>query len=190
MPQREAIRFELIPLHEVPGHSPVMKPVTEQKGSQWDEVLRDLDRERGKAAKIVEQSRSKRNRLKSTLQTIAKNRGFFVEVRDVGTAVYAWMSVKPGRFASPIPKPSRCLEPKPTSQSVLFCNEFINLSHTAALAGMSVSALSMIFAGKRRPSLKTATKIATALRMGREEFLKGIETRDRGDTREISTSPG
>jgi|ERR1700675_793387 len=171
------ISFEPIPLSEVPGHAPVAKPVTDPKVSQWDKVLGFLDREPGKAAKIVEQSRSKRNRLKSTLQTIAKNRGLFVEVRDDGTAIYAWMSEKHGRFASPIPKPSKCLDAKPTSQSVLFCNKFINLSRIALHTGISVSGLSMIFAGKRHPSLETARKVAEALGMGREEFLKGIEAR-------------
>ncbi|HKN74226.1 MAG TPA: helix-turn-helix transcriptional regulator [Candidatus Acidoferrum sp.] len=174
MPQREAIRFELIPLDQVPHHSPVTKPVAEPKGSQWDEVLTALDRERGKAAKIVEQSRSKRKRLKSTLRTIAKNRGFIVEVRDHGSAMYAWISDQHGRFASPAPKPSKCLDSKPTSQSVLFCNKFINLSCMALQSEISVSHLSMIFAGKRHPSLETARKVAAALGMGREEFLKGL----------------
>jgi hypothetical protein len=169
------ISFEPILLSEVPGHSPVAKPVSDPKVSQWDNVLAFLDREPGKAAKIVEQSRSKRNRLKSTLQTIAKNRGLFVEVRDDGTAIYAWMSERHGRFASPIPKPNKCLEPKPTSQSLLFCNKFINISCISLHSGISVSHLSMIFAGKRHPSLDTAKKVAAALGMGREEFLKGIE---------------
>lgn len=169
------ISFEPIPLSEVPGHSPVAKPVTVPKASQWDKVLGFLDREPGKAAKIVELSRTKRNKLKSTLQTIAKNRGLFVEVRDEGTAIYAWMSEKRGRFASPIPKPNGCLEPKPTSQSLLFCNKFINISRIALHTGISVSHLSMIFARKRHPSLETAKKVAAALGMGREEFLKGIE---------------
>jgi hypothetical protein len=85
----------------------VTRQVSNQKGSQWDQVLRALERERGKAVKIVEHNRDKRNRLKSTLQTIAKNRNFFVEVRDDGTAIYASMSEKAGRFASPIPNSRR-----------------------------------------------------------------------------------
>jgi hypothetical protein len=127
MPPRESIPFELIPLGEVPGHSPATKQVSNKTGSQWDEVLRILEREQEKAAKIFEPDKSKRNRLKSTLQTIAKNRNLFVEVRDDGAAIYAWMSEKAGRFASPISQPNGCLESKPSRQSVLFCNKFIIL---------------------------------------------------------------
>ncbi len=98
----ETIGIELIPLVDVHAHLPVSKPASHPKGSQWDEVLRALELHRGKSAvKIVETNERKRNRLKSTLQTMAKNRNVFVEVRADDTAVYAWMSEKTGRFTPP-----------------------------------------------------------------------------------------
>jgi len=102
MPPQAIIRFELIPLNEVPSHLPVAKRASHPKGSQWDEVLRALEREKGKkAVKIVEHNKTKRNRLKSTLKTMANNRGFAVELRDDGAAIYAWKSRKAGRYALP-----------------------------------------------------------------------------------------
>lgn len=73
------------------------------------------------------------------------------------------------------PTPSRCLESKPTTQSVQFSGPFINLSDVGSLTGLTVSHLSMIFAGKREPSLKTAKKIASALGMDLTEFVEALD---------------
>jgi transcriptional regulator with XRE-family HTH domain len=73
------------------------------------------------------------------------------------------------------PRPHACLEHKPTRQSVLFCSTFINLSLIAFMSGLTLSYISMIFAGKRSPSLRSARLIAKALNMGLEEFLKGLD---------------
>jgi transcriptional regulator with XRE-family HTH domain len=73
------------------------------------------------------------------------------------------------------PRPKKCLEHKPTSQTIIFCDEFISLTSIAFMTNISVSSVSMIFSGKREPSLKAAEKIAKALGMGLEEFLKGLK---------------
>jgi hypothetical protein len=102
MRRYEKISFELISLADVPSHSPVAKPASDPKGSQWDEVLRVLEQERGeRAVKIVEPNKRKRDKLKSTLQTMAKNRELFVKVRADDTAVYAWITKETGRYTPP-----------------------------------------------------------------------------------------
>lgn len=99
---RKCIDFELVPLREVPSREPSTKPSSSQKGSQWDEALQAIESERGRhAIKIGEPSPKKRGRLKATLQTMARKRGCFVEVREDASSVYAWASDKGGRFAAP-----------------------------------------------------------------------------------------
>ena len=75
---------------------------------------------------------------------------------------------------SPISKPTGCLATKPTEQSVLFCHEFINLSQLARLTHISVSGLSLVFSGKRQPSVKNARKMAAALETDLGDFLKEL----------------
>jgi hypothetical protein len=101
MPRHKTIKFDVVPLDQVPSRNPIARPSSNPCGSQWDEVLKTLERRPGFAVRIMEHDDRERNRLKSTLQTIAKNRGFFVEVRSDSTFVYAWSSEKVGRFAPP-----------------------------------------------------------------------------------------
>ena len=42
------IKFDVIPLDKVPFRVPVARPITNPRGSQWDEVLKILERRRGK----------------------------------------------------------------------------------------------------------------------------------------------
>jgi len=104
MPRKDTIRFELISLAEIPSHPPVAKPVSSPKGSQWDPVLRTLEQQRGKkGVRIFARNQLERNRMKSTLQTMGKNRYRFVEVRDDDRSsnFYAWIGSKEGRFTAP-----------------------------------------------------------------------------------------
>ncbi|MBU6231690.1 helix-turn-helix transcriptional regulator [Patescibacteria group bacterium] len=71
--------------------------------------------------------------------------------------------------------PTKCLEPKPNGQSVLFCDVYINLSHVSLRTNLTVAALSFIFSGKRNPTFKTAKKIARALGMGFPEFVHALD---------------
>lgn len=73
--------------------------------------------------------------------------------------------------------PIRCLETKPTSQSVLFCGYFINLSHLSLATGISLSTLSAVFKGTRNPSLKNARKMAEGLGMNIGAFLRVLDKR-------------
>ena len=100
-PKRKVVKFDVIPLDQVPSRNPVANRISNPVGSQWDEVLDTLEQRSGIAVRITERDSRERNRLKSTLQTIAKNRGCFVEVRSEGMSVYAWGSEKIGRFAPP-----------------------------------------------------------------------------------------
>jgi transcriptional regulator with XRE-family HTH domain len=71
--------------------------------------------------------------------------------------------------------PLKCIEHKPTPQSVLFCDKFINLSTIALYTGISTSHLSMLFSGKRQPSLRVAKLIALALDMSLQIFVTQLE---------------
>lgn len=97
----ENISFELIPMDKVPFRFPKAKLASNPRGSQWDDVIRALEQENGKAVKIVEPSKTKRNKLKATLQTMAKNRGVAVALLDDGEEFYAWISWKAGRYSPP-----------------------------------------------------------------------------------------
>jgi transcriptional regulator with XRE-family HTH domain len=79
---------------------------------------------------------------------------------------------KEGAFANP----SRSLDCRPTSQSVLFDSVFINLSTIALRTHLSVPHVSMIFSGKRQPSLASARKIAIALNMDLSLFVTKLDT--------------
>ena len=110
MPKRslkddKLIKFDVIPLVEVPTWEPIARPSMNRKGSQWDEVLNSLERKPGVAVKIIENDAAKRNRYKSTLQTQAKNCGLGVRVRTSGNAIYAWISEEAGRFPPPADNP-------------------------------------------------------------------------------------
>jgi transcriptional regulator with XRE-family HTH domain len=72
--------------------------------------------------------------------------------------------------------PRRSTDRNPTSQSVLFDNVFINLTTIALRTGVSVPHISMIFSGKRRPSLATTRKIAIALNMDLSAFVIKLDT--------------
>lgn len=72
------------------------------------------------------------------------------------------------------PRVNRCIDPNPNSASVFFCHEFINLSVLSLQTGLGVSFLSLLFSGKRQPSLRTIERVSEALGMGIEEFVKGL----------------
>ena len=104
------IKFKEISLDDVPPpRLPSTRPSSNPRGSQWDQALAAIERGRGKrrAIQIVEHDFRKRNWLKATLQTMARKRDCFVEVRDDEgdrnrpPAVYAWASEKDGRFYAP-----------------------------------------------------------------------------------------
>jgi hypothetical protein len=67
-----------------------------------------------------------------------------------------------------------CIERRPTTKSVFFSDEYLNLHTIAKLTAISVPMLSLVFARKRVPSVKSARKIAHALEMETGEFLKGL----------------
>jgi AraC-like DNA-binding protein len=70
--------------------------------------------------------------------------------------------------------PQRCIDYSPTGRTVLFCGKSISLSAVARHAGMSRSAVSMIFSGKREPSLNAAKRIADALNMNFSAFARKL----------------
>jgi hypothetical protein len=97
------ISYREIPIGDVPFRWPKVKLAANPSGSQWEKVLAVLeqDKDREIAVKIEEASTTKRNKLKSTLQTMAKNRGFAVGVYTDGSAFYAWVSRRAGRYSPP-----------------------------------------------------------------------------------------
>lgn len=60
---------------------------------------------------------------------------------------------------------------KATVQTVMFRGNPINLSEISRSTGISVSHLSLIFAGRRTPSLTVAKKIADYLNVGLDELV-------------------
>jgi hypothetical protein len=99
---KKTIEFKVVPLPKVPSRDPSTKPSSSRKGSQWDKALEAIERGRGEhAIRVDEADPKKRNWLKATLQTMARKRGRFVEVREDATSVYAWASEKGGRFSRP-----------------------------------------------------------------------------------------
>jgi transcriptional regulator with XRE-family HTH domain len=73
------------------------------------------------------------------------------------------------------PVPNQCLEENPTTQSILFCGTYINLTKLAAASGVERSYLSKIFSRQRVPSIRVMGKLAGALGMSREAFLHGLQ---------------
>src|SRR5438874_1845175 len=100
MAQKRQVEFQKIKRSDVPFWHPVAKPVTEPTGSQWDEALNALTKPEA-AILLNEPNRKRRNRLKATLQTIAKNRGLHIKVRNQNALIYAWRTDEPGRFSIP-----------------------------------------------------------------------------------------
>lgn len=98
---KHQVQFERIKRSDVPFWHPVAKPVTEPSGSQWDEALEALSSDPEIAIVINRPNKTERNQLKSTLQTIAKNRGLHVKVRNQNALIYAWRTDEPGRFPAP-----------------------------------------------------------------------------------------
>ena len=102
--RKSPIKFNLIPLGEIPGRAPVTPVPSDHKGSQWDEALRALTQHGdAKGLKVSAADKKERQKLKSTLQTIAKTRAMLVEVLDdkASTDLFAWLSDREGRFAGP-----------------------------------------------------------------------------------------
>ena len=64
-----------------------------------------------------------------------------------------------------IPTRSKCIEKNPTMKSILFGDQFINLSAIARARALSVATMSKIFNCERNPSVDTAEKMAEALRV-------------------------
>jgi hypothetical protein len=71
--------------------------------------------------------------------------------------------------------PNRCIETKPTAQSIQFCQTYINLTVLSAVTGTDHGYLSRIFRGQRIPSVTKCTVLAEALGMTLVGFMYGLE---------------
>lgn len=74
-------------------------------------------------------------------------------------------------------RPNKCIEHNPRANSILFCGWFISLGALALATGMQLSHLSMIFSGKRNPTIKSGRIMAQALGMSFPAFLKALDER-------------
>ena len=99
---KHRIEFEKIKRTDVPFWHPVAQPVVHPKESQWEEALVFLLSDPEAAIRIREPNERLRLRKKSTLQTIAKNRGFHVKVLNQTPFIYAWRTDEP-RYWKPSP---------------------------------------------------------------------------------------
>jgi hypothetical protein len=78
------------------------------------------------------------------------------------------------------PAPKNCIAERPARNTVVFCGEHISLTRISKSKALTVPYLSMIFAGKRTPSIDTAEKIAEALGMKFGDFWEGYRLEVRG----------
>ncbi len=99
--QKKQVAFQQIKRSDVPFWHPVAKPVSEPRGSQWDEALKVLSSSHEAAVLVTEPNAKRRDHLKQTLETIAKNRGINVKVRTQNALIYAWRTDDLGRFPPP-----------------------------------------------------------------------------------------
>lgn len=67
--------------------------------------------------------------------------------------------------------PVYCLAENPGQQTVYFGGKFIHLTKVAEKSGLSLSMISKVFSGNRRPSFISAKKIADALGMNSGAFI-------------------
>lgn len=71
-----------------------------------------------------------------------------------------------------------CIETRPTSQTVMFAGQHVNLSAMAGLCHLSVSYISRILRGHRNPgqmSVRVAQQMAAALDMASlDEFIQAV----------------
>jgi transcriptional regulator with XRE-family HTH domain len=70
--------------------------------------------------------------------------------------------------------PKRCIQKRPSKQTIRFAGEYISLSQLARETTVDVSTLSRVLAGKRNPSLDVAKKMAPALGMTIDDFLHSL----------------
>lgn len=73
--------------------------------------------------------------------------------------------------------PTRCLEDKPTCQSIHLGGRYISLSRLAEEGDFNHSYLSYIFSGQRTPSAKYFKRIADLLGMNMNDLMEAIEDR-------------
>jgi transcriptional regulator with XRE-family HTH domain len=78
------------------------------------------------------------------------------------------------------------IEGKPDNHYTGFMGRNINVSAIARSQGINQPYLSLIFQGKREPSITHARKICAALGMGLEEFLEGLDERRQAILKEES----
>lgn len=64
-----------------------------------------------------------------------------------------------------------CIEQNPTSQSVFFGGQFLNLTILSGDSHLSISYMSKIFNLKRTPSLRSSKRIAAALHIDVGDFI-------------------
>jgi hypothetical protein len=95
------IAFQSIKRSDVPFWHPVKQRTVEPTGSKWDAALTALASSPEVAILITEPNKKRRGDLKATLQTIAKNRGMYVKVRNQNELIFAWRTDEPGRFPAP-----------------------------------------------------------------------------------------
>lgn len=93
------------------------------------------------------------------------------------TYLYEGATVYPDMAKQSHTTPRKCLEPKPTRQTVYFGGAAINLSAIMRVTGLTHAYLSRLFSGRRRnPSAANVRKIATALGMSSDGFMTTLGT--------------
>ena len=93
MPQRADARkidkVEIVNLADVPGRA--VPPVTDAEGSDVDRILVALQKQSGKAARIHEPDRAKRESLGPLINRIAHARATPIKHRQSGDYLYVWL---------------------------------------------------------------------------------------------------
>ena len=91
MSRKRLINYEIVDRSEFPEST---EEIVDPMGSAFDPLLRDLTRDpRALAARIPEQNKDERTKIRSWLNTMAKKRGCRVETATDDEAVYVRLTI-------------------------------------------------------------------------------------------------
>jgi hypothetical protein len=94
------VRFESIPLSDIPAKVPIVKLSARRRGSRWDAALLTLESTGStNGIRVSPPSWQERDRMKSAIQTLAKSRGLFVNVLNDSARrdFFAWINADTSR---------------------------------------------------------------------------------------------
>ena len=102
--KKPQVKFRLVSLRKIPVRLPATPLTSKLSGSKWDDAFEAVKRRGARQGiRVRAKTQAERQRMKSSLQTVAKTRAMRVMVLNDETSLdfFAWLSDRPGRFAGP-----------------------------------------------------------------------------------------